>query len=185
MLQAFCVPVAEIEDADAGSYRLKRSRSHQQEPVEGWVMWTSGIIDIVESCATREALERLQDRQRPLLKAISREQPELYAQLGAAFAKRTAALNGEQCAMSDKTPDGEGYAKSSEALDGEPCASSTKGTARRQTSGLDSKPPGAQRAKSAHPNNGEARAKVARRTATPATHASTGAKADVEASEPA
>ena len=96
MLQAFCVPVAQIDDADAGSYRLKRSRSHQQEPVEGWVMWASGIRDIIESCATIEALARLQDRQRPLLKAVSREQPDLYAQLGAAFAKRTSALKGER-----------------------------------------------------------------------------------------
>ena len=69
MLQAFCVPVAQIEDADAASHRLKRGRSHQPEPVEGWAMWTRGIIDIVESCATQEALERLQERQRPLLKA--------------------------------------------------------------------------------------------------------------------
>ena len=69
--------LSRIDDADAGSYRLKRSRSHQQEPVEGWVMWASGITDIVESCATIEALERLQDRQRPLLKAVSRERPEL------------------------------------------------------------------------------------------------------------
>ena len=100
MLQAFCVPVAQIEDADASSHRLKRSRSHQREPVEGWAMWTSGIVDIIESCATTEALERVQERQRPLLKAVSREKPDLYAQLGAAFAKRTAELNGERCAIS-------------------------------------------------------------------------------------
>ena len=100
MLQAFCVPVAQIEDADASSHRLKRNRSHQREPVEGWAMWTSGIVDIVKSCATLEAVERLQQRQRPLLKAIGREQPDLYAQIGAAFARRTAELNGEGCAIS-------------------------------------------------------------------------------------
>jgi hypothetical protein len=100
MLQVFCVPVAQVEDADACSYRLKRSRLHQQEPVEGWAMWTTGIIDIARSCASLEALETLQDRQRPLLQAISRERPDLYAQLGAAFAASAAELNGEECAIS-------------------------------------------------------------------------------------
>jgi hypothetical protein len=111
MLQAFCVPVAQIEDADASSHRLKRSRTHPREPVEGWAMWTSGIVDIVESCASVEAIERLQQRQRPLLKAVSREQPDLYAQIGAAFARRTAELNGEGCAISRAPGGGEGCAK--------------------------------------------------------------------------
>ena len=185
MLQALCVPVAQIDDADAGSYRLKRSRSHQQEPVEGWVMWTSGIIDIIESCTTSEALERLQDRQRPLLKAISREQPDLYAQLGTAFGKRAAVLKGEQCTRCGKAAHGEACAKSSEAGDGEPCAPSTKAKARRQTAGLDRKRPGARRAKPARPRNGEARAKVARRTARKGSTSTTGNKADAEATEPA
>jgi hypothetical protein len=107
MLQAFCVPVAQVEDADASSHRLKRNRSHEREPVEGWAMWTSGIVDIVESCATTEAVERVRHRQRPLLTTISREKPDLYAQIGAAFAKRTAELNGEPCAISDGHADGE------------------------------------------------------------------------------
>ena len=122
MLQAFCVPVAQIDDADASPHRLKRARAHQREPVEGWAMWASGIVDIVESCATSEALERLQQRQRPLLKAISREQPELYAQIGAAFARRTAELNGEGCAMSPASQDGEECAISPESGNGEQCA---------------------------------------------------------------
>ncbi len=121
MLQAFCVPVAQIEDADASSHRLKRNRSHQREPVEGWAMWTSGIVDIVESCATSEAVERLRQRQRPLLTAISREKPDLYGQIGAAFAKRSAALNGEGCAMSDGRADGEQCAdRKKEAVRAEP-----------------------------------------------------------------
>ena len=107
MLQAFCVPVAQIEDADASSHRLKRNRCHQREPVEGWAMWTSGIVDIVESCATVEAIERMRERHRPLLTAISREKPDLYTQIGAAFAKRTAELNGERCAISHEIPNGE------------------------------------------------------------------------------
>ena len=107
MLQVFCVPVAQIADTDASSHRLKRARTHQREPVEGWAMWTSGIIDIAKSCATPEALARLQERQRPLLKALSREKPDLYAQIGAAFANRTAELNGEPCAKSQATRNGE------------------------------------------------------------------------------
>ena len=173
MLQAFCVPVAQVDDADAGSYRLKRRRSHQQEPVEGWAMWASGITDIIESCATREALERLQDRQRPLLKAISREQPELYAQLGAAFAKRTAALDGERCAMS------------SAAANGEQCASSTTAKARRPAAGVGRKRPGARCAKSARTKNGAARAKSAQRPDEPASTAPRENKADAEVTEPA
>ena len=120
MLQAFCVPVAQIEDADASSHRLKRGRTHQREPVEGWTMWTSGIVDIVASCATREALYRMQERQRPLLKAISREQPDLYAQVGAAFANRSAELNGEGCANSHRIEDGEECAKRSRRRSAEP-----------------------------------------------------------------
>ena len=173
MLQAFCVPVAQVDDADAGSHRLKRSRSHQQEPVEGWVMWASGITDIIESCATREALERLQDRQRPLLKAVSREQPELYAQLGAAFAKRTAELIGERCAMSGA------------AANGEQCASSTSVKVRRQSTGARRKRPGASRTNSARTTHGAARAKPARSSDEPASRTPREDKADAEVTEPA
>ena len=124
MLQTFCVPVAQIDDADAASHRPKRSRAHQREPVEGWPMWTSGIIDIVASCATGEALQRLQTRQRPLLTALSREEPDLYAQIGAAFTDRTAELNGKSCAKSQATKNGEQCANPTAKLNGEPCAKS-------------------------------------------------------------
>ena len=95
MLQAFCVPVAQIDDADASSRRLKH-QTHASAPVEGWEQWSAGIIDIASSCATREALERLQDRQRPLLNALSRERPDLYTDTGVAFARQIEALNREQ-----------------------------------------------------------------------------------------
>jgi hypothetical protein len=132
MLQAFCVPVAQIEEADASTHRLKRSRSHQREPVEGWAMWTSGIVDIVESCATIEAIGRMRERQRLLLTAISREKPDLYTQIGAAFAKRTAELNGERCAMSDGRADGEGCAISEGHAEGEQCADCEKEASRTE-----------------------------------------------------
>jgi len=122
MLQAFCVPVAQVDDADASSHRLKRGRTHQREPVEGWAMWTSGIIDITESCVSTEAFDRLQDRQRPLLKALSREEPELYAQIGAAFARRTAELNGEGCAIPLGPAGGEECAIPRAPAGGEQCA---------------------------------------------------------------
>jgi hypothetical protein len=161
MLQTFCVPVAQIEDPDASSHRLKPGTSHQREPVEGWAMWTSGITDIAESCATHEALERLKDRQRTLLKAIAREKPDLYAQIGAAFAKRTAELNGERCATSERTADGDKCANSQERKDGE------------------------QRAMSAAQANGEACAKRTRKKPAPQRTRKRAKNVSVTASEPA
>jgi hypothetical protein len=120
MLQVFCVPVAQIEDADASSHRLKRSRTHEREPVEGWAMWTSGTIDIIESCTSTEAVERLRERQRPLLTGLSREKPDLYAQLGAAFARRTSELNSDQGTISRTTSSSE------------PCADRKSETARNK-----------------------------------------------------
>lgn len=84
MLQAFCVPVSQIEDADASSYTLNRS-ARTSEPVEGWAQWSAGILDIISSCASQQALERLQSRQRPLFQQLSRERPDLYATIGDAF----------------------------------------------------------------------------------------------------
>ncbi len=174
MLQAFCVPVAQIDDADASSHRLKRGRSHQREPVEGWAMWTSGIIDIIESCATQEALERLQERQRPLLKAVSREKPDLYAQLGAAFAKRTAELNGKLCAASG------------EQLNGEARATPEKVIVRSEPSTPGRGHHGKKRAKTAARENGEACAKRRRgRSTEPARETSTKRTTDAQATEPA
>ena len=56
-----------------------------------------GISEIAASCASPEALERLQDRNRPLLNALGRERPDLYSNIGASFAARTEALKGEGC----------------------------------------------------------------------------------------
>jgi len=79
-----------VDDTDASSTRLKRT--HHARPDEGWEQWATGIIDIVSACATIEALERVQDRQRSFLKAISLERPDLYAAIGSAFAERSGAL---------------------------------------------------------------------------------------------
>lgn len=100
MLQLFCVPVAQVDDADRSSHRLKRPKDHQAEPVGGWQQWTADIIDIAESCVSADALERLQQRQRPLLTAISRERPDLYGTIGATFSTRAITLNSGACASS-------------------------------------------------------------------------------------
>ena len=114
MLQLFCVPVAQIGDADSSTHRLKRD-SHVGEPVEGWPQWAAGIIDIASSCVSQEALERLQERQRALLKAISRERPDLYAQIGEAFARCGESINGAACAIVVR-PKGAPRAKMSPAI---------------------------------------------------------------------
>lgn len=112
---------------------------------------TNAIIDIVESCMTGEALELLQKRQRPLLNALSRENPNLYAQIGAAFAKRTVELNGEQCAISRATGNGE------------PCAIRGSDAVRREAPISRRKRRARQHAKTAEPADGEACAKPTRR----------------------
>jgi len=132
MLQAFCVPVAQIDDADRSGHRLRR-REHPREPVEGWRQWAAGIVDIARSCATTDALERLQERQRQLLTAIARERPDLYASVGEAFGKRARELestgrrgatraDGEECSRSVSRETGEKCAKSVTSETGEECA---------------------------------------------------------------
>jgi hypothetical protein len=90
MLQCFCVPLSLVDDTDALSTRLKRT--HHPKPDEGWDQWAAGVTDIVSTCATNEALERIRDRQRSLLNALSRERPDLYAAIGTAFADCSSAL---------------------------------------------------------------------------------------------
>jgi hypothetical protein len=87
MVQTFCIPVGAAEDADRSSHRLT-SKSHIAEPVQGWTQWCLDIEDIVRLCESEQAITMVQDRNRELLKALSREQPEQYKTLGAAFAGR-------------------------------------------------------------------------------------------------
>jgi hypothetical protein len=174
MLQAFCVPVVQVDDADASTHRLKRRRSHEREPVEGWTMWTSGIIDIIESCASLDALERVQDRQRELLKAIGREKPDLYAQIGAAFAKRTAALVGERCA------------NCAAKANGERCAAHSGANVRAEQPCQASDPAPGKRARCNPRQNGEACAKTApEKSIRPTTGTSRRQVPDAKAAKPA
>lgn len=87
MLQTFCVPVVGIEDPDSHTYKLQRS-DHEPQPVGGWEQWALGLIDMVGVCESEEALTLVQDRNRALLKAISRERTDLYAGIGHAFRSR-------------------------------------------------------------------------------------------------
>lgn len=87
MVQAFCIPVGRGEDADRTSHRLA-PRGHSPEPLQGWRQWCLDIEDIVGLCESETAIATLKERHRDLLKALSREQPQLYAELGQAFVSR-------------------------------------------------------------------------------------------------
>ena len=89
MLQAFCVPVAG-EDGDASSHRLKLPAAI--EPAQGWDAWTSDIVEMIGSCETAQALDRVRTRQSRLLTALKRERPPLYAEIGEAFGTRSQQL---------------------------------------------------------------------------------------------
>ena len=84
MIQAFCIPVGDLEDADATSHRLA-AKTHVPEPVQGWEQWARDIQDIVAVCESEAAIDTVQSRNRELLKAISRERHELYEELGECF----------------------------------------------------------------------------------------------------
>ncbi|TCJ32174.1 ERF family protein [Parafrankia sp. BMG5.11] len=91
VLQAFCVPAGQGEDADARSYRL-RAPALPAEPPEGWARWCEALQDQLQECPSVPALEQLQNDHRSALAALSRELPDLYAALGCRFAARKAEL---------------------------------------------------------------------------------------------
>ena len=93
MLQAFCIPVSGTEDADAGTSRIVTSPpALTGEPVEGWEQWANDVMDTLGICESIQAIDRVQSRKRPQLRAISRERPDLYASLGNCFSQRRHAL---------------------------------------------------------------------------------------------
>jgi len=91
VVQAFCIPVAGTEDPDRTGYRLN-PRLHDPEPLQGWTQWCLDIEDIVSLCESEQAITAVQERNRDLLKALAREQPQLYSELGQAFLSRREAL---------------------------------------------------------------------------------------------
>jgi hypothetical protein len=92
MLQTFCITVCGVEDPDRASHRLSR-HAHGPEPVQGWAQWCLDIEDIVKFCESEQAISTVQERNRDLLKALAREQPQLYAELGQAFVSRRQILS--------------------------------------------------------------------------------------------
>jgi hypothetical protein len=87
MVQTFCIPISGAEDPDRTSPRVA-SRRHSPEPVHGWEQWARDIEDIVSLCESEVAIELVQERNRALLTAISRERPDLYRELGECFGPR-------------------------------------------------------------------------------------------------
>lgn len=81
MIQTFCIPVSGAEDPDRARGRVS-SRTHVPEPVQGWEQWARDIEDIVGLCESEAAIDLVQDRNRDLLKALSRERHDLYKELG-------------------------------------------------------------------------------------------------------
>ena len=92
MVQTFCIPVAGAEDADRSSHR-PIARGHVAEPLQGWSQWCLDIEDIVSLCESEQAISTVQERNRDLLKALAREQPQRYAELGQAFLSRREVLS--------------------------------------------------------------------------------------------
>ena len=91
MVQTFCIPVSGAEEADRTSHRLL-PKTHSPEPLQGWPQWCLDIEDIVSLCESEAAISSVQERNRDLLKALAREQPQLYAELGQAFVSRREVL---------------------------------------------------------------------------------------------
>lgn len=95
MVQVFCIPVGETADTDRNT-ASRVNKAHPPEPVQGWEQWTRDIADIVDVCQSEQAVDTVQDRNRELLKALSRERAELYAGLGELFTERRKAIRNLQ-----------------------------------------------------------------------------------------
>jgi hypothetical protein len=91
VLQAFCVPALQGEDADASSYKLAPPIA-SGEPIEGWPRWCDSIAEVVRRCEDRHALDAVKVETRPLLAALQRGNRALYRQIGENFAARSRAL---------------------------------------------------------------------------------------------
>ena len=108
VLQAFCIPVNGMEDADAKSHQLRKN-DHVEEPVQGWEQWSRDIVDVVRVCETGQALDRLQNINRALLRSIALERPDFYSKIGEAIRERRAGI----APQSSKPPGKNGGARRS------------------------------------------------------------------------
>jgi len=91
MVQTFCIPLIGSEDPDRTSPKVA-ARTHLAAPVQGWEQWARDIEDIVSLCESESAIALVQERNRELLKGISRERQDLYRQLGECFGARREVL---------------------------------------------------------------------------------------------
>ena len=87
MLLTFCIPLDGSEETDARTFKL-RQHDHLPQPADGWEQWANEIMAIIGGCESEEALARVQERNRALLKAVSRERADLYQGIGKAFGSR-------------------------------------------------------------------------------------------------
>jgi len=92
VLQAFCVPVGGTDDADSQSFRLK-AEDQVVEPAQGWTRWGADVIEIVASCQSGEAVDRVQASNRGYLRAIAMHDPKLYAAIGEVIRDRRSQLS--------------------------------------------------------------------------------------------
>jgi hypothetical protein len=87
LLQAFCIPVVGQEDPDGRTHTLRRVEG-VAEPVQGWEQWSRDISSVVDGCASGEAVDRVQDTYRPVLRAVAKARPEIYCAIGEVIARK-------------------------------------------------------------------------------------------------
>jgi hypothetical protein len=107
ILQAFCVPVNGLQDADGGSAKLRSARGNPKakvQPEQGWDQWADDVQDVVRVCETVSALDLVQERHRALLGAIKRERPDLYGSLGTAISTKREELSPRSATHPTKRP---------------------------------------------------------------------------------
>ena len=66
-IQAFCIPVRGLPDAD----RTSPTSASTETPVQGWEAWAADITALINGCETREAIERVQNTYGPQLRALA------------------------------------------------------------------------------------------------------------------
>lgn len=87
LFQAFCIPAAGSEDADAQSIRLG-AVAPGCEPAGGWTRWGEALLEAVAACDTRDAIDALQDANRDLLRSAAMHDVRIYGRIGEAIRAR-------------------------------------------------------------------------------------------------
>lgn len=117
MIQAFCIPVRGSDEVDLRVNRPKVSTEEQPDPDQGWDQWARDIEDMLRVCETIEALDRVQNTYRGMLRAASKRRPELYAAIGAAVQARRLALKPAANRHVDQPPTAKSRVKRNAARD--------------------------------------------------------------------